>query len=269
MSLVRGIVVVVAMSVVRSLSPSSAAEEVQEAQPVERWSVLGMITGYHSVVHKASGFEIRVLEADGSASVAWDPVSLFVVVTNHGTADLVQRVWRVPQGVVRVRSLSPTACGVDVQVDVDKFGKDDRVVGARAATLHLCFLSPSKTLLPKLTVAGLTKHEATPGPLFVEITGTSAAFYAAALPSMEGVWFQDHATRSLGPDRWRVAVYVTSGEVVSRIRAAGLTVKVLQSAEQVREENERIDRSFGGIGGAGGPAVPAGSAANGAEGDRR
>jgi hypothetical protein len=144
MRLVRGIAIVVAVSVVCALSPSSAAEEVQEEQPVDKWSLLGIITGYHSVVHKASGLEIRVLEADGSASVAWDPVSLFVVVTNHGTADLVQHVWRVPRGVVRVRSLSPTSCGADVQVDVDKFSKDDRVVGTRAATLRLCFLSPKR-----------------------------------------------------------------------------------------------------------------------------
>ena len=191
MKFVHGIAIgVVAVSVVCSLSPSSVAEEVQEAQPVEKWSVLGMITGYHTVVHKASGLEIRVLEADGSASVAWDPVSLFVVVTNHGTADLVEHVWRVPQGVVRVRSLSPTSCGADVQVDVDKVGKDERVVGSRATTLHLCFLSPSNTLLPKLTVTGLAERKASAGTLFVEITGSSAAFEAAALPSMEGVWFQ-------------------------------------------------------------------------------
>jgi hypothetical protein len=252
MRLVPRIAFVLAVNVVCSLSRASAAEEIQEAQPVERWSVLGVITGYRSVVHKASGLEIRVLEADGSASVAWDPVSLFVIVTNHGTSDLVQRVWQVPQGVVRGRSLSPTSCGADLQVDVDKIGKDDVVVGSRAATLRLCFLSPSNTLLPKLTVTGLKEPKASTGPLFVEITGTSAAFDVAALPSMEGVWFEDHAARPLGGDRWRVAVYVTSSDVVSRIRAAGLKVKVLQNPDQVREELERIARSFGGLGGAGG-----------------
>ena len=240
MKLGRGIATVVAMGIVCSLSPSSAAEEVEEAQPVDKWSVLGMITGYHSVVHKASGL------------VAWDPVSLFVVVTNSGTVDAVQHVWRVPEGVVRVRRLSPTSCGADVQVDVDKIGKDERVVGSRAATLRLCFLSPSNTLLPKLTVAGLTERKASVGRLFVEITGSRAAFLAAALPSMDGVWFDDHATSSLGGDRWRVAVYVTSSDVVSRIRAAGLSVRVLQTAAQVREENDRIDRSFSGVGGTGG-----------------
>src|SRR3954471_11741912 len=129
MRFVHGITVVaIAVSAVCLLSPSSAADEVQEEQPVEKWSVLGMITGYHSVVHKASGLEVRVLEADGSASVAWDPVSLFVVVTNNGTSDGEQHVWRLPQGVVRVRALSPTTCGADVQVYVDKIGKGELVV---------------------------------------------------------------------------------------------------------------------------------------------
>jgi hypothetical protein len=142
------------------LSRSAAADEVQEEQPVEKWSVLGMITGYHSVVHKAAGLEVRVLEADGSASVAWDPVSLFVVVTNNGTADLEEHVWRLPHGVERVRRLSPTSCGADVQVDVDKIGNGELVVGSRATTFHLCFLSPTNAVLPKLTVTELKKQKA-------------------------------------------------------------------------------------------------------------
>jgi hypothetical protein len=100
-----------------------------------------------------------VLEADGPASVAWDPVSLIVVVTNNGTADRKEHVWRLPRGVVRVRNLSPTSCGADVQVDVDKIGKDELVVGSRAVTLRLCFLSPSNALLPTLTVTVLKKQK--------------------------------------------------------------------------------------------------------------
>jgi hypothetical protein len=160
MKFVRGITIVVAVGIGCLLSRSAAADEVQEEQPVEKWSVLGMITGYHSVVHKAAGLEVRVLEADGSASVAWDPVSLFVVVTNNGTADLEEHVWRLPHGVERVRRLSPTSCGADVQVDVDKIGKGELVVGSRATTFHLCFLSPTNALLPKLTVTELKKQKA-------------------------------------------------------------------------------------------------------------
>ncbi len=160
MKFIRGItIVVMAVGIVSSLSRSVAADEVQEEQPVEKWSVLGLITGYHSVVHKASGLEVRVLEADGSASVAWDPVSLFVVVTNDGTSDLKGRVWRLPRGVVRVRGLSPTSCGADVQVEVDKIGKGALVVGTRATTFRLCFLSPTNALLPKLTVTELKKQK--------------------------------------------------------------------------------------------------------------
>ena len=56
--------------------------------------------------------------------------------------------------------LSPTSCGADVQVDVDKIGKDENVVGSRATTFRLCFLSPTNALLPKLTVSELKKQKA-------------------------------------------------------------------------------------------------------------
>jgi len=87
-------------------------------------------------------------------------VSLFVIVTNNGTAEREEHVWRLAHGVVRVRGLSPTSCGADVQVDVDKIGKGELVVGSRATTFHLCFLSPTNALLPKLTVSELKKPKA-------------------------------------------------------------------------------------------------------------
>jgi len=87
-------------------------------------------------------------------------VSLFVVVTNNGTADLEEHVWRLPHGVERVRRLWPTSCGADVQVDVDRIGNGELVVGSRTTTFHLCFLSPTNALLPKLTVAELKKQKA-------------------------------------------------------------------------------------------------------------
>jgi hypothetical protein len=81
--------------------------------------------------------------------------------------------------------------------------------------------------------------------VFVEITGTRAQFLAVGLPGMDDVSLTDHAERSLGGGRWRVAVYVYSTAALDKIRAAGLSVRVLQTADQIRQENERIDRSFG------------------------
>lgn len=127
---------------------AAATEEVAEASNVSEFA---LVTGFHRVTHKASGFDVRLLEADGSASVAWDPVSLFLVVTNNGTSDNTQRIWRLPRGVERVRGMSPTTCGVDLRVDVDRI-EDTVVAGRDAKVLHLCFLAANRTLRPKLSV---------------------------------------------------------------------------------------------------------------------
>jgi len=127
---------------------AAAVEEVAEAQNV---SDLAMVTGFHRVTHKASGFDVRLLEADGSASVAWNPVSLFLIVTNNGTCDGVQRIWRLPHGVVRVRGMSPTTCGADLRVDVDHI-RDTVVAGTDPKVLHLCFLAENRLLCPTLSV---------------------------------------------------------------------------------------------------------------------
>jgi hypothetical protein len=144
---VSSLLIVVLMCGLSGVSAAAVAE-VAEAPGVTE---LAMVTGFHRVTHKASGFDVRLLEADGSASVAWDPVSLFLVVTNNGTSDGVQRIWRLPRGVERVRGMSPTSCGVDVSVDVDHI-RDTVVAGTATKVLHLCFLDENRTLRPKLSV---------------------------------------------------------------------------------------------------------------------
>jgi hypothetical protein len=126
-----------------------------EVVPIEgkQADVLAMVTGLRSIVHEKSGFVVRLLEADGSASVAEDPTALFLVVANAGTSDWLGHVWRLPHGVERVRTLSPTACGVDASVEVD--GREQptpsRPSPKRVSRVfHLCFLSADGKLLPKL-----------------------------------------------------------------------------------------------------------------------
>lgn len=138
----------------------SLAEEVLEVQPAERWSALAIVTGFHSVVHKKAGVEIRLLEADGSASVAEDPISLFLVVRKGATSGLVQRIWRLPSGVARVRGLAGATCGADVRVDFDVVREGNPVPGARQVTLRLCFLAPDLTLLPTVNVTELARKKA-------------------------------------------------------------------------------------------------------------
>ncbi len=129
-----------------------AGDQGEEPLDGPEWKFLSMVTGFHSVRHKKSGFEARILEADGSPSVAQDPISLFLVVTNNGTADYVGRAWRLHRGVARVRSLSTSTCGIDVKVEVDGDASDSGAARRIPKVLHICFLSADGKLLRQLKV---------------------------------------------------------------------------------------------------------------------
>jgi len=129
-----------------SLPGAFAAEQGAESLEGERWQALGLITGFHSVQHKKSGFEVRLLEADGSASVAWDPVGLYLVVTNNGTSDGVEHTWRLRRGVARVKGLVATSCGADVRVDVDRITSDGEVRGTLPRILRVCLFDSKGAL---------------------------------------------------------------------------------------------------------------------------
>jgi hypothetical protein len=117
-----------------------AGEQGEEPLTSTQSELLSTVTGIHSVFHKKSGFEVRVLEADGSASVAQNPISLYLIVTNSGSADHLVRVWRLRQSVERVRRLTPTACGIDLHVDVNGEAEHGRAFQV-PRVLHLSFLS--------------------------------------------------------------------------------------------------------------------------------
>jgi hypothetical protein len=144
----RAVVVGVVIGVLAS--PVVVRSAPTEVAPVEgaKANALAMVTGYHSIQHKKSRLVVRLLEADGSASVAEDPIALYLVVTNNGTSDLKEHVWRLPRGVARVRSLSETTCGLDVHVDVDGPGEPARKPIPRL--LGLCFLSKDGRLMSTL-----------------------------------------------------------------------------------------------------------------------
>jgi hypothetical protein len=130
------------------------AAEVDQAGTLEgtEWQALGLVTGFHSIRLKKAGLEARLIEADGSASVAENPVALYLVVTNNGTSDVVERLWRVPRGVARVQRLSASDCGVDVSAQVDRF-VDGIAHGTSPKTLRLCFLSAAGKLEPILKIS--------------------------------------------------------------------------------------------------------------------
>ncbi len=142
------------------LSALAAVTATPEGQPLDgpEWSVLGFVTGVHPVPLKKAGLEARVVESGGS--VARDPVTLFLVVTNNGSSDRVDRIWRVPRTVARFRNIAAAACGVDVAVDVQNPNGDapnagDPVARTVRKTLRLCFLSADRKLEPTLKTSEL------------------------------------------------------------------------------------------------------------------
>jgi len=182
----------------RAITASTAVAPVGEPEA----NVLGQVTGIHSVQHRRSKLEARLLEADGAASVALDPISLFLVVTNNGTSDLQEHVWRLPRTVSRVRTLSQTTCGIDVDVDVDVDGADESAPKAVPRVLHLCFLSTAGRLSEKLQFeegvvkrAGESKSEGTsPGSARRDIERLRAAKAFSAIVSDGGCLTKEGAS---------------------------------------------------------------------------
>jgi hypothetical protein len=144
----------------------SALAVSETSQPLQgdQWKTLALITGFHSVVLKQRRLEVRILEADGSRSVAQDPVSLYLVVTNNGTDDAAERVWRVPRTVSKVRRVLPTACGVEMVVDVDRKNVGPVMLSTVRSLLELCFLSPVGELQTALTFTEKSPGQAAAPP---------------------------------------------------------------------------------------------------------
>jgi hypothetical protein len=113
---------------------------------------LAIVTALHSVSLKTTRLEARVLEADGSASVAENPIMLFLVVSNGGTSDYVGHVWELSKGVSKVRTVKPSACGIELLVDRDVLRDDNRAYLQEPHVLSLCFLGPDGALADELHV---------------------------------------------------------------------------------------------------------------------
>lgn len=127
----------------------SAHGRSQETTPLpEQWNKLAMITGFHSVANTKTGLAIRVLEADGSASVAENPIALFIVATNGGTRDLKEHIWRLPEGVERVKKVVKSNCGVDIQAEVDS--GEDSAAGRKLTVIKACFVKANGELDSRL-----------------------------------------------------------------------------------------------------------------------
>jgi hypothetical protein len=70
------------------------------------WATLSIVTGFHHAFDTQNHFEVRLLEDDGSATVAMNPIALYVVITNNSSAaDLQQYVWLLPHRASKVKGV--------------------------------------------------------------------------------------------------------------------------------------------------------------------
>ncbi len=69
-------------------SLAAIAEPARKAQ--KEFDSFRLITGFYKHFDKDIGFEFRILEVDGSATVAMDPIYLYLVVTNNSFGDDLQ-----------------------------------------------------------------------------------------------------------------------------------------------------------------------------------
>jgi hypothetical protein len=108
--------------IVALLVPTSANCQ-ETIKPLEgELTTLAIITGFHQALDKQNGFEVRLLEVDASATVAMNPVALYVVITNSSSAtDLQQHVWLLPHKVSKVQGveLSPPILRIRAEIDAD------------------------------------------------------------------------------------------------------------------------------------------------------
>ena len=118
----------------------------------KEWAPLAMITNIHALVHRRSGLAVCVLEADGLASVAENPISLFVVATNRGTSDLREYVWRLPHGLGRLKKVTVSKCGIDIAGEIDVFGGEQGVGTKQSLVIRACFIDLNGNLEAQLRV---------------------------------------------------------------------------------------------------------------------
>lgn len=85
-----------------------------------------LVSGFHSYFDKLTGFEFRILEMDGSATVAMNPINLYLVVTNNSPgSDSQSRMVTLPK-VSTIKSIRFTDQPDKIQIDasLDQIGED-------------------------------------------------------------------------------------------------------------------------------------------------
>jgi hypothetical protein len=87
------------------------------------------ITAFHNLFLDEPPLEVRLLESDASAAVAMDPITLFLVITNNGTADYAGHTWELPFRVSRFGELAHDEHAVVIEAEVDVQDGEGSVTG--------------------------------------------------------------------------------------------------------------------------------------------
>jgi len=106
--------------------PASVGETVQARGDLDTYQA---ITAFHNLFLEEPGLEFRVLESDASATVAKDPITLFLVVTNNEGADYVGGTWELPFRVSRFLDLGHDEHAVVIVAEVDVMDEEGSVRG--------------------------------------------------------------------------------------------------------------------------------------------
>jgi hypothetical protein len=110
----------------------------------------------------------------------------------------------------------------------------------RAAPVPPTTTAPAGTAGTVGTVGTVGKERAMPDEVnIVELDGDAATLQAAR--RTPGVVIEDHGQQALDGGRFRVAARATD-DGLAKLRAAGFTVRVVQSAAELRRHFEEMDR---------------------------
>jgi hypothetical protein len=100
---------------------------------------LQLVTGFHSHLDKPTGFEFRILEMDGSATVAMNPINLYLVVTNNSSGSDSQSSMIVLPKVSTIESIRFADLPDKIQIDalLDRVSKDGSAQQTVPVTIYV------------------------------------------------------------------------------------------------------------------------------------
>ena len=122
-----------------------------------------LITGLHTHFNKDAGFEYRIIEVDGSSTVAFNPISLYLVVTNNSSGDNLQsRMVTLPRvsAIKRVRFTDERSI-IHVDVMLERQNDDGTQTFTRPATIVIA-VPVKEGRLPKVIDVVVDQPKAEP-----------------------------------------------------------------------------------------------------------